>query len=115
MPLLSGVPTITLGSGAGTGATISNFVGVDDAFAFTLTTGSSPPASSLVFTATYSVPLPTGGGVPIKSNHNANAGALYGVSDIWLNGSTGTALNYYSNTTPLTANTSYRWGIIVGL
>lgn len=44
---------ITLGSGAGTGATISNVFGTDGNHSIVITIGSSPVASNLIYEVTY--------------------------------------------------------------
>lgn len=44
---------ISFASGAGTGATVNNITGCDNAFFITFTTGTSPALNSTIFTATY--------------------------------------------------------------
>ena len=104
----SATPTVVAGAGAGTSPTIS-VVGTDLGFRLTLTTGTSPTASAVIATVTFSSAFSAVPHVGF-SPASAAAGQASGASGVW--GSTTTTtwvLN--SNTTALTASTSYIWEV----
>lgn len=108
--IIHGTPTVSVGAGAGTGGT-ATITGVDGSMVVTLNTGNACSASALAFRVTYGVPY-IGGSTPVKTAQKANTGALFGASDIYVNGTNNVGFNFFSNTTPLADNTTYIWGII---
>lgn len=115
-PAVNGViaPTKTDGTGAGTGPT-TVLTGNDEAFNLSVTTGSSPAASSAIDTITWNVPYTPGGvataptcGALVPTN--ANAQALTGASAPTTSVSS-TAYVLTSGSTPLSATTTYTWSV----
>ena len=52
-------PSATLGTGAGTGATLNSIIGGPNGFQITFTTGTTPTAGGIVFTVTLGTAFPT--------------------------------------------------------
>jgi hypothetical protein len=98
----SATPTIAAGAGAGTGPTIS-VTGTDQSGVVSITTGTSPTASSAIATITFNSSFTsTSGTVPILYPHNA---AAAGISGIFTTSTTGT----WTFTGTLAASTAYQW------
>ena len=102
-------PTIAAGTGAGTSPTIS-IEGSDADGWITLVTGTSPATSATIATITFDSTF-THIPVPVLNPANSAASLLYGVQAPYFDyasGSTTTAV-LKSNTTALTAATTYIW------
>lgn len=106
-----GTPTLTAGTGAGTGPTVS-ITGSDLSFQLSITTGTTPTGSgatvatvnfSAVFTATPRV---------VFSPANAAAAALSGATSPFMDGSDSSHATIKSGTTALAASTNYKWNCI---
>lgn len=108
--------TVTLGTGAGTGATFS-IEGSATAGRFTLNTGSSPAAAQIVATFTLNpslAPLMTGvAGMTTKAGNSA-AGLFEAASGTYINVGSGNVAAFMAvNSTALTASTTYVWNYIL--
>lgn len=103
--------TIAAGPGAGTGPTIS-IAGGDLAGTVTLTTGTIPTLSALVFTITFSSAFATAPKGVIFYQANVNAGALSGIGNIFA-GSTTTTATATVGATALAPATQYIWNYVV--
>lgn len=110
----AGMPTVTLGTGAGTGATITLTRGSDLKLRVDLTTGTAPVAAATIFTITfaksyglYTPPLvdiiP---GNRISWQQQATSTGAIGVN---LASTTGNAVVIQSGNTALSASTNYSW------
>lgn len=99
-------PTISEGSGAGTGASAS-ITGSDIAGQVTLNTGTFPSASSTAVTVTFASPYSTAPYVVLFPS-NSTAALLSGVSMIYVTSSPTTFI-LTSGTTGLTAASTYKW------
>jgi hypothetical protein len=106
-----GSPTIAASPGAGTSPTVSLVNGSDQAGLITLTTGTSPAASSVVATLTFGLTFFLVPRSVILTPANAATSALSGAGQVWANsaGVTTTQFTLNSGTTPLAASTAYAW------
>lgn len=107
------VTSSTLGTGAGTSASLGsghgcgNIVGKID-----VVTGSSPSTSATVLTITVSCNYGDGITPVILSPANAAAAALSGNSNVWADAGNST-INIHSGSTALAASTEYKWNYII--
>ena len=105
-------PTIAAGTGAG-GSPISLSLDAgahDSGFDIILTTGSSPVASAVIATVTFSLVYP---GVPhcaAPSPKTSDTAALSGTSAVVI-GTSASTYTLTAGSTPLAASTNYRWSI----
>lgn len=106
----SGTPTVVAGTGAGTSPTVTLVSAFDSDFGLSIVTGSSPATSAVIATVTFS-------SVYISAPHctfsptNASADALVIAAKPYGTSTTATwVLN--SDTTALTASTTYTWDVI---
>ena len=97
-------PTVTLGTGAGTGALIS-ISGGKNGFAVSVTTGSGPASNAPIFNVTYGV-TGASGSVPVFCAGNSNAAT--DVSKVLISAANGTGMTFTSNGA-LSAGTVYVW------
>jgi hypothetical protein len=107
--------TIAAGAGAGTTPTVS-VAGTDVNGVVTVTTGTTPGASAVVATVSFSVALTQAGTstVPktvILTPANAAASALSGAGKVWADSAALAAASFTLNsgTAALTAATTYKW------
>lgn len=106
-------PTITLGSGAGTGATYTLIAGsTDKAGVISVTTGTSPTASGDIFTITYRYPF-KGIAVFIAVPANNAASSVQGQARPHMNGYSPTFSGLTASGSALTAGTTYVWHYFV--
>jgi hypothetical protein len=107
---LGSAPTITLGTGAGTGAT-ATVTGGDNAFLITITTGTSPAAGPAdVFTITFATPYvntPTIVFIPDNQNASIADGRLFFFSK------SNSAFTVRNRTTAMTASVNYTYAVMV--
>ena len=98
-----------LGPGAGTGASITSVVGMDGNHSIQIATGTSPTASAVIYTCTftasrghttYPVGVPSGG-IPITGTSQIPFFSFLGA----------TSYELFANTTALTAGSSYSWNV----
>jgi hypothetical protein len=104
------VPTIHAGTGAGTSPTIS-INGTDIGGQITVTTGTSPTASGMIFDVRYGS-ANLFASYPVFSPANANAAALTGTSGIYID-SNKTDFNITAGSSALTGATTYKWNYVV--
>ncbi len=97
-------PTVTLGVGAGTGATFQ-ITGGKNGFYITVTTGTSPSANGPIFNVTYGV---TGASASNPVFSAANAQAATDIGKVYVSAANGTGLTFTANGT-LAASTLYAW------
>lgn len=103
-------PSSSAGSGAGTGPTLS-VAGKNGSHEVTLTTGTTPSASAVVFTITFGT---TSGSFavtpyPIVTPSNANAAALSGNGQIYVSSRSTTSYSVSVGSTALAASTQYKF------
>lgn len=109
----SGTPTVSLGAGAGTGATYSCTACTNEAGIIVINTGTLPTLSSTVVTITFSSPFAfSNGTIPITAAHNPNTAVLSGAQMIYAQGNI-TNWVITAGITALTASTTYEWNYIV--
>ena len=102
-----GVPTFVLGTGAGSGGTITPASGYKDKLGtFTILTGSGPAASTIV-TATFGTAFSTNASCSLYPA-SGNAAAISTSADIYLNTTT-TFFAMIVGASNLAASTSYTW------
>jgi hypothetical protein len=109
----SPVPTLSVGTGAGTGAT-TDIAGTDSAGWIQINTGSTPSSSARVFTITFSAAF-TGQGFMILVPVNANAAALTGGKVVYISDTDRAAgsMQGWVGSTALTASTTYEFYYLV--
>lgn len=106
-------PTITLGSGAGTGATYTLIAGsTDKAGVISVTTGTSPTSSGDIFTITYAYPF-KGIAVFMAVPANDAASSVQGQARPHMNGYSPTFSGLTASGSALTAGTTYVWHYFV--
>ena len=103
----SGTPTVAAGTGAGTGPTI-DAKGNDQTGSVGVYTGSSPAASAPVLTITQQNACPVAPN-PVLTPANAVTAALSGTSAVFPVIDNASEWEIDSNTTALTAGTTYEW------
>jgi hypothetical protein len=104
-------PTIAAGSGAGTGPTVSLPIAKDLCGVVNVTTGTTPGASAVVVTITFSVPYGAAPQVILMPNNAATA-LLTGVTQVYATSST-TTFVINAGSTGLTASTAYQWYYLI--
>lgn len=106
-------PTITLGSGAGTGATYTLVAGsTDKAGVISVTTGTTPTTSGDIFTITYAYPF-KGIAVFMAVPANDAASSVQGQARPHMNGYDKTFSGLTASGSALTAGTTYVWHYFV--
>jgi hypothetical protein len=104
--------SVTAGQGAGSGASVSSS-GSNQGGLITLTTGSSPAASTIVATVSYSGSgFAHGSYVITKAANVATALLEASAGNIFVNGST-TSFTLNAGTSALAPGTTYQWNYIV--
>lgn len=102
-------PTTAAGTGAGSGSSISLDAAANNiAQTISLTTGSSPSASAIVFTNGFGYPYASPPHV-VLTPMNLNAAVLYGSSNVYVGVVTTNGYSVSVATSALTAATAYKW------
>jgi hypothetical protein len=109
-----GAPSIVAGNGAGTSPTIS-LSGSDQAGLITLTTGTTPTASSVVATVTFGFSYFSTPRAVLLTAANAATAALTGSGKVFASsaGASPTQITLNAGSTPLAASTAYAWWFVV--
>ena len=103
---IGGTPTVTLGTGAGTGPTFTAPSITDVMGQIALTTGSSPTASGPIFTVTFSQAWPTTS-FCVVSDDDANTAAI--VAHYYVSTANATQFVLFNTGSALSAATTYTW------
>lgn len=101
---------VTLGSGAGTGATVTSVSGTDNTHQIIISTGTSPVLTSLIFTLTY-----TGnrGHIPYCVANKEASTSYSSIQQIpSVSNETATSYQFFSGSTALAASTTYSWNVV---
>lgn len=106
----TGACTIAAGAGAGSGPSVS-FTGSRLGGTVSLTTGTSTTTSAILFTITYGGTAFANGSHPVFSPGNAVAGVGARLNDVYMSGTTTTAVMSVGSTTALLASTAYLWEV----
>jgi uncharacterized membrane protein len=106
----AGTPTIAAGTGAGTTPTVA-VTGSDRAGLISVTTGTSPAASAIVATVTFSVAFGAAPRAVILCPAGPNSAALSGVAAVYLDSASTTTAHFVLKvgSTNLAAATAYLW------
>lgn len=111
-----GLPVITLGTGAGTGAVVNVALpgaqpNVDEAGIIDITTGTTPTASATVVTVTFSTPYSAIPRAVLLTPASTRAKLLYDTQQVVVSASSVTAAAFLvvAGTVGLTASVNYRW------
>ena len=108
--LTAAAPTVAAGAGAGSGATLSLNANSNDLSGYlSVTTGTSPAASSTVATVSFGTAYATLAKCGLWPA-NAAAAALSGVGSVYVPVPSTTAFSVSSGATALAASTLYTWG-----
>jgi len=109
-PHVPGTPTIATssGAGAGTGPTLS-VSGSDVSGLVTVTTGSGPITGATVAQITYNTGYATAPNSVTLTPANAAAAALSGATNVYMSVSNPTSFVITSGSSALTASTQYKW------
>jgi hypothetical protein len=103
------ISNITIGSGAGTGATYS-IVGTDGNHTVAIETGTSPAASSMLFTITFTA---SRGHTTYPVIWQAGLSGYTSLAQsVWINSSSSTSYTINSGSTALTAGVEYYWNVV---
>jgi hypothetical protein len=106
----AGTPTIAAGTGAGTTPTVA-VTGSDRAGLISVTTGTSPAASAIVATVTFSVAFGAAPRAIVLTAAGPNSAALSGAAAVYLDSASTTAAHFVLKvgSTNLAASTAYLW------
>lgn len=104
------VPTVVLGSGAGTGATYT-ITGTDTAHTFNITEGTVPSTSATIATITFSTTFSTAPHC-IIDGQNSNAILLSGATMVRSDNENRTSYTITGGTSALTSALTYSWDVI---
>lgn len=106
----SSTPSVAAGASAGSSPTIS-IGGTNQGFSVTLTPGTAPTESGILWTATFSGSFAYPNGCfPVFSPTSANSALLSGVTMVYTVGNT-TTVTMYAGSTALTTGVTYSWNI----
>lgn len=100
-------PGISAGAGAGTGPTIS-MTGSQHSGSISITTGTTPTATSVVATVTFTNPFPSDG-ILIITPKNGAAAALTGNANVFVSSGNATTATISVGSTALTGSTTYQY------
>ncbi len=114
---VSGTPTAVVGTGAGTGGTVS-VTGTDAGMQITLNTGTTPSTASIIFTVTFATTYSSSATFPVfapvaQSTSASNSAALTGAQAPFIGASTTSTFTFRSGPTALAASTTYVWNFSV--
>ncbi len=102
---VSGAPSISFGTGAGTGPTNDLCVGSNNGFQLIFTTGTTPTNNASVFTATIAKSFPNGCTAVFSPGTDATRAVIGG---FWVSGTGNNSVTIsYNNTGALAASTQY--------
>ena len=106
-------PSIAAGPGAGSSAVAAITKLNYNTMQISVTTGTTPSASAIVASISFGLPF-AGGYVPSPRFSPANAAALGGASQVFMDADSSTGFTITSGPSALTASTLYLWNVQVG-